>query len=346
MSLVSSVVAVQGQEQTTVDPKPYGFDIPAGVLQLGSGQRVTTVDAAGRSVVAKVYLTIGDYQVLLFPDGKLAALPATKTRFTERPFVGESKTTLAKRMTERGPLAEFRTRTTDDYLFIYNTSDEFESVTRRILGRMLPALRGYAKNRNIATVAPEVPLVVVMFRTDEQFQTYQRMPRGVVAYYNTLTNQVVMFEQSRINETNPEIAKQQRLSTIAHEGVHQILHNIGIQQRLSRWPMWISEGMAEFLIRALANDVLEQLDAERGKALEALEVASKQYNYREHGGAPLLGIDGVCMICHGSSDARAIANALRAATTLESRQVNIQIVDDLATASGESAELTGGGRPS
>ncbi len=108
----------------------------------------------------------------------------------------------------------------------------------------------------------------------------------------------------------------------------------------------VSEGMAEFLIRALANDVFEHLDAERGKALEALEAASKQYNYREHGGAPLLGIDGVCMICHGSSDARAIANALRAATTLESRQVNIQIVDDLAAASGESAELTGGGRPS
>ncbi|MFP6602570.1 MAG: hypothetical protein VB862_08575, partial [Pirellulaceae bacterium] len=74
LSLGSSFVAVQGQEQTTVDPKPYGFDIPAGVLQLGSGQRVTTVDAAGRSVVAKVYLTIGDYQVLLFPDGQLAAL--------------------------------------------------------------------------------------------------------------------------------------------------------------------------------------------------------------------------------------------------------------------------------
>ena len=245
--LLHGVVAVlHAQDQQTVDPKPYGFDIPAGVLRLGSGQRVTTVDAAGRSVVAKVYLTIGDYQVLLFPDGELAALPTTKSRFTERPFVGEPKTTLAERLTARGPLAGFRTRLTDDYLFIYNTSDEFETVTRRILGRMLPAMRGYAKNRNIATVAPEVPLVVVMFRTDEEFQNYRRMPRGVVAYYNTLSNQVVMYEQSRINETNPEIAKQQRLSTIAHEGVHQILHNIGVQQRLSRWPMWISEGLAEY----------------------------------------------------------------------------------------------------
>ena len=239
-------VALYAQSQRTVDPKPYGFDIPAGVLRPGSGQRVTTVDTAGRSVVAKVYLTIGDYQVLLFPDGELAALPTTKSRFTERPFVAEPKTLLAQRLTARGPLAGFKTRLIDDYLFIYNTSDEFETVTRRILNRMLPAMRGYAKNRNIPTVAPAVPLVIVMFRTDEQFQNYRRMPAGVVAYYNTLSNQVVMYEQSRINETNPEIAKQQRLSTIAHEGVHQILHNIGVQQRLSRWPMWISEGMAEY----------------------------------------------------------------------------------------------------
>jgi len=94
----------------------------------------------------------------------------------------------------------------------------------------------------------------------------------------------------------------------------------------------VSEGMAEFLIRALAHDVIGQLDAERDVALAALETASRQYHYREHGGAPLLGIDGVCMICHGSSDGRAIANALRAATTLQSRQVNVQIVDELGKA--------------
>src|SRR5688500_348712 len=31
------------------------------------------------------------------------------------------------------------------------------------------------------------------------------------------------------------------------EGTHQILHNIGVQERLSFWPMWISEGLAEYL---------------------------------------------------------------------------------------------------
>lgn len=234
------------QAGQVVDPRPYGFEMPAGRLEPGAGKRVTTIDDQGRSVIARVYVTVGEYQILLLPDGHLTARPAQGTRLTERPFVADSQDVLAQRLTQQGPLKGFRTKATDAYLYIYNTSDEFETVTRRILERMLPALRGYARNRDIPTVAPEVPLVVIMFRDAEQFQAYRRMPSGVVAYYNTLTNQVVMYEESSIRKTNPEIAKQQSLSTIAHEGVHQILHNIGVQQRLSRWPMWISEGLAEY----------------------------------------------------------------------------------------------------
>ena len=246
LTLLTGGIQVWAQPGEVVDPRPYGFEVPAGRLEPGAGKRVTALDDQGRSVIAKVYVTVGEYQVLLLPDGQLTARPAQGTRSTERPFVATSQDELAQRLTSQGPLKGFRTKATDAYLYVYNTSDEFETVTRRILERMLPALRGYARNRDIPTVSPEVPLVVIMFRDAEQFQAYRRMPSGVVAYYNTLTNQVVMYEESGIRKTNPEIAQQQSLSTIAHEGVHQILHNIGIQQRLSRWPMWISEGLAEY----------------------------------------------------------------------------------------------------
>jgi glycerol-3-phosphate acyltransferase PlsX len=42
--------------------------------------------------------------------------------------------------------------------------------------------------------------------------------------------------------------------------------------------------------------------------------AWNRLDYREHGGAPLLGIDGVCVIAHGRSNARAIRSAIRVAT--------------------------------
>jgi hypothetical protein len=85
-----------------------------------------------------------------------------------------------------------------------------------------------------------------MFRTEEEFHNYAPVPQGVVAYYDQITNRVVMFEQSDLVERVPEIAVKEAISTVAHEGTHQILHNIGVQQRLSRWPMWISEGLAEY----------------------------------------------------------------------------------------------------
>ncbi len=92
----------------------------------------------------------------------------------------------------------------------------------------------------------------------------------------------------------------------------------------------VSEGIADFLIRAVAKELLESLDVEKPKALEAFERLGNQYHYKGTGGAPLLGIDGICMICHGSSDATSIANALKAATAIEHRHINAQITEAIA----------------
>jgi glycerol-3-phosphate acyltransferase PlsX len=43
-----------------------------------------------------------------------------------------------------------------------------------------------------------------------------------------------------------------------------------------------------------------------------------------------LGIDGICIICHGASNDRSIYNALRVATTFKHRRLNEQIVQELA----------------
>ncbi len=39
----------------------------------------------------------------------------------------------------------------------------------------------------------------------------------------------------------------------------------------------------------------------------------KELDYAEYGGAPLLGVNGICIVCHGSSEARAITNAIHVA---------------------------------
>lgn len=91
-----------------------------------------------------------------------------------------------------------------------------------------------------------------------------------------------------------------------------------------------SEAMADMLIRTATKHVLSHLTVEKEAAAGAFRSLTQQFAYSEAGGAPLLGIDGICMICHGSSDARAITNALKAAAKFKDRNINEQIVQELA----------------
>lgn len=102
----------------------------------------------------------------------------------------------------------------------------------------------------------------------------------------------------------------------------------------------VCEGVFEFMMKVAGKEVLSALEQERGKAQQALQSLVSRYDYSEHGGAPLLGIDGICIICHGSSGDRAIKNALLVAAKYASSGLNQLIVQEL-----ESTKLApaGGG---
>ena len=55
----------------------------------------------------------------------------------------------------------------------------------------------------------------------------------------------------------------------------------------------------------------------------------KIFDYQEYGGAPLLGVQGICIICHGKSTPRAIKNAVREAVKLVRENVNTHIAKEL-----------------
>ncbi len=95
----------------------------------------------------------------------------------------------------------------------------------------------------------------------------------------------------------------------------------------------VSEGMAEFMIKAISREILKELSTDVETAKSAFQSIGQSYQHNEEGGAPLLGIDGICIIGHGSSDARSITNALRVATRFKNRRINAQIAEELAEAS-------------
>jgi glycerol-3-phosphate acyltransferase PlsX len=55
----------------------------------------------------------------------------------------------------------------------------------------------------------------------------------------------------------------------------------------------------------------------------------KTIDYTEYGGAPLLGVRGVCVIGHGRSNANAVKNAIRVAAGLAKANVNVKIEQEL-----------------
>jgi glycerol-3-phosphate acyltransferase PlsX len=91
----------------------------------------------------------------------------------------------------------------------------------------------------------------------------------------------------------------------------------------------LSEGVLEFVVGLIKQDVLGALSAERDKAAQALKTLLGKYHYSSFGGAPLLGVDGICIICHGSSDDRAIRNALNVASQHARSGVNEKIIAEL-----------------
>src|SRR5207253_4582828 len=99
----------------------------------------------------------------------------------------------------------------------------------------------------------------------------------------------------------------------------------------------VCEGLFDFMMKMVHNEIIGALDAEKSRGLQALQALVGRYDYHETGGAPLLGIDGICIICHGSSGDRAIKNALGVAARYASSRLNDAIVRELETVPAEEA---------
>jgi glycerol-3-phosphate acyltransferase PlsX len=64
-------------------------------------------------------------------------------------------------------------------------------------------------------------------------------------------------------------------------------------------------------------------------ARESFRTIKDKTNYEEYGGSPLLGVNGICIIAHGSSTPLAVKNALRVAAESIEQQVNPHIIEEV-----------------
>jgi glycerol-3-phosphate acyltransferase PlsX len=101
------------------------------------------------------------------------------------------------------------------------------------------------------------------------------------------------------------------------------------------------EGAVEFLFTTLKQELallMPDLPGDSGQRIAtSLNRLKTRFEYEEFGGAPLLGIRGACIICHGASGARAIKNALCVARTMADERLGARIIEQLAAAPPGSA---------
>lgn len=93
----------------------------------------------------------------------------------------------------------------------------------------------------------------------------------------------------------------------------------------------ISEGLAVATMKMLREEILKSTLAKLGYFLArpAFNKFKKRVDYAEYGGAPLLGIKGIGIVCHGKSSALAIKNAIIGAVEMDRIKLNDAIARDL-----------------
>lgn len=103
------------------------------------------------------------------------------------------------------------------------------------------------------------------------------------------------------------------------------------------------EGVSEFLVQLIKDEMKKNPVRIMTAALILRSVfkhIKKKIDYDEYGGAPLLGVNGVCIIGHGSSNAKAIKNGIR--VCIESVKNNI--IENIKSEIAKTSYLTDGGK--
>jgi phosphate acyltransferase len=95
----------------------------------------------------------------------------------------------------------------------------------------------------------------------------------------------------------------------------------------------VSEGLVEAMFDSLKKSLTSTATRKVGAYLAkgAFRDLKKKVDYSEYGGVPLLGLKGLCVICHGKSNAKAIRNAIRVAKEFAEGKIEERIASELSS---------------
>ncbi len=212
--------------------------------------RLRLRDHDGNIVIARLHGREGNRSAALLPDGQIG-FPQRLIE-TDEPFRPLTIEALREQLS-RSKFTDFQILQTQHYLIFHQSSQRFAAASGKLLEDLYKGLSEWLQRKGVDVADAEFPLVAVIFKTEADFRAYKPVAPQIQAYYDLMSNYIFFYEKSDRDEQAPEIAALRKPQTVAHEGTHQILANLGVQPRLTPWPLWIVEGLAEYCSTPVMN---------------------------------------------------------------------------------------------
>jgi glycerol-3-phosphate acyltransferase PlsX len=208
-------------------------------------------------------------------------------------------------------------------------------VDRPALATVLPTLKGHAVLLDVGANVTCKPHHLVQFAI--MGHLFSKKIVGIASPRVGLMS--VGEEESKGNDLTKEVhkaLKEVRLNFIGnvegrdlYNGRADVIVCDGFTGNVA---LKTSEGLVEAVLQLLKEELSRNLKAKVGALLsqQSFKRLKKRLDYTEYGGAPLLGLRGVSIICHGRSNSYAIKNAIRVAKEFAENQVNAQLEEELS----------------
>jgi len=100
----------------------------------------------------------------------------------------------------------------------------------------------------------------------------------------------------------------------------------------------LTEGTVDGLFRAIKQELMQEKPELALMFKPIIMRVYRKHDYNEYGGAPLLGVNGTALICHGASKARTIRNAVLTAKNCHTQKINDKIMESLSEARTSDGE--------
>ncbi len=207
-------------------------------------------------------------------------------------------------------------------------------VDRPALAAILPTLAGHAVLLDVGANVACKPHHLVQFAV--MGHLFSKKIIGVASPRVGLMS--VGEEESKGNELTKEVhkaLKQLHLNFIGNVEGRDIFNGradvIVCDGFTGNVALKTSEGVIEAFLKLLKDELSRNLQVKLGALLsqQSFKRLKKRLDYSEYGGAPLIGLRGVSIICHGRSSSNAIKNAIRVAKEFAENQVNAKLEAEL-----------------